>query len=194
MANLAQEIIDGIKCEPRKELIDGIWYMAPRPNFGHFSIGRNLFRRFDRDLFGKKCQAFFEGLDVHLSENDVFVPDFIVVCNPDTIKDKGVVGAPDLVVEVLSPRSSQRDRIKKYNAYEKYGVKEYWIVDTRIKSIEVYLLENGKFRPGNLYTIYPESEISDMTDDDRADIVYEFKTSLFDDFTIDIREIFEDID
>ncbi|MDR2183932.1 MAG: Uma2 family endonuclease [Clostridiales bacterium] len=195
MANLAREIIDGVGYgEPKKELIDGIWYMAPRPDFGHFSIGRNLFRNFDRHLRGKKCQAFFEGLEVHLSKDDIYIPDFMVVCNPDIIKQRGIFGAPDLVVEVLSPRSSKRDKILKFNAYEKHGVKEYWIVDTKNKSIEVYLLKDGKFKADNMYIIYTESEIEEMTDEEKAAIEYKFKASLFDDFTIDIREVFEDIE
>jgi Uma2 family endonuclease len=194
MANLAQEIINGIKQEPKKELIGGIWYMAPRPSFRHYSVGVNLFRKFDRYLLGKKCRALFEGLEVHLSKDDVFVPDFIVVCDPDIIKNKGIVGPPDLVAEVLSPRSVKRDKVDKMTAYEKYGVKEYWIIDTHRKSIEVFLLKDGKFAPNNVYIIYTESEIEEMTDEEKAAIVYEFKTSLFDDFTIDIRDIFEDIE
>ena len=194
MASVAQEIINGVKQEPKKELIDGIWYMAPRPSFKHYAVGINLFRKFDRYLFGKKCRALFEGLEVHLSKDDIYVPDFMVVCNPEIIQKKGIIGAPDFVVEVLSPRSTKRDRINKLAAYEKYGVKEYWIVDTSRKSIEVFVLENGKFRPDNMYIIYPQSEIEDMTDEEKAAIVYEFKTSLFDDFTIDVREVFEDIE
>ena len=194
MSNLAREIINGVGYgQPRKELINGIWCMAPRPDFSHFSVGINLFRKFDRHLHGKNCRALPDGLEVHLSDTEIFIPDFLVVCNPDIIKKKGIFGPPDLVAEILSPRSSKRDKILKFNAYEKYGVKEYWIIDIKNKSIEVYVLEDGKYRLDNEYMVYPEDEIEDMTEAEKADIVYEFKTSLFDDFTIDIREIFEDI-
>lgn len=194
MSNLAQEIINGIKQEPRKELIDGIWYMSPGPSVNHAHVAFNIGAFFKSKFKGKPCRVFVDSLDVHLSENDIFVPDVMIVCNKDIIKPKGIYGAPDLIAEVLSPRSSRRDKIDKYNTYEKYGVKEYWIVDTKNKSIEVYWLEGGKYRLSNEYILYPQSEIDDMTDEEKATIVYEFKTSLFDDFTIDIREVFEDID
>ena len=178
----------------RKELINGIWCMSPGPSFNHHEAALNIGTFFRRHLKGKRCKAFVDSLDLHLSETEIFIPDVMVVCNPDIIKQKGIYGAPDLIAEVLSSSSIKHDRITKKAAYERHGVKEYWIVDTEHKSIEVFVLKEGKYVADNVYTLYPEDEIEDMTEAEKADIVYEFKTSLFDDFTIDIREIFEDIE
>ena len=195
MARLAREIINGVGYgEPRKELIDGIWYMSPGPSVSHHDVAVNIGTLFRNKLKGKPCRAFIDSLDLHLSETEIFIPDVMVVCNPDIIKPKGIYGVPDLVVEVLSPSSIKHDKVVKKKAYEKHGVKEYWIVDTSRKSIEVFILTDGKFVADNVYIIYTQPEIEDMTDEEKAAIVYEFKASLFDDFTIDIREIFEDIE
>ena len=137
--------------------------------------------------------GIFEGLEVRLSRDGIFVPGFMVVCNKDIITKRGIEGAPDLVVEIPSPSTAKRDKIQKKNAYEKAGVKEYWLVNIDSKSIEVYWLQDDKFVLNNLYIIPPDMDIEEMTEGELAKIVYEFKTSLFDDFVIDIREVFEDI-
>jgi len=194
MTSLARKIQKTYPNEMKKELIDGIWFMSPGPSVNHHEATQNIGSFFRSKFKGKLCRAFVDSLDVHFSENDIFVPDVMVVCNPDIIKPNAIYGAPDLIVEVLSPSSIKHDRISKKNVYEKYGVKEYWIVDTKHKSIEVYLLKDGKFVQDNIYTILTQYEMDGLTDEEKNDIVYEFKTSLFDDFTIDIRDIFDGID
>jgi len=194
MINLSYEYQNGHKDEPKKEYIGGIWYIAPHPNFMHYSVCRNLFRIFDRHLFGKTCQAFFDGMDVYLTKEDHFVPDFMVVCDKDIIKEKGIFGAPDLVVEILSARTSKRDKTHKKNIYEKCGVKEYWLVDTKRKEIEVYWLADGRFVLNNVYILYEDEDIAEMTKDELDFLTYEFKTSIFDDLVIDVREVFDNID
>ena len=79
--------------------------------------------------------------DVHLSENDCVIPDVMIVCNSDIIKDNAIYGAPDLIVEVLSPGTEKRDRGYKKDLYERCGVREYWIVDPVSLTVEVYLLK-----------------------------------------------------
>lgn len=101
-------------------------------------------------------------------------PDLIVVCDENKITDKNIIGAPDLVVEVLSPSTAKNDRLIKFNSYEKAGVKEYWIVDPYNQTIEVYLLENGAFTRSGVY-------FKDET----------IKVHLFDDFQIDLSLIFK---
>lgn len=178
------------------ELIDGEVYMMARPSVDHSRIARNVLGIFDRRLQGKRCEAFGE-VDVHLSEKDNFIPDAMIVCNPDIIEDDGIYGAPDLVVEVLSPSTARNDKLRKKEIYEKYGVKEYWIVDPKGKSIEVYHLIDGKLLLENVCMIYHAYEWERMTEEEKVEAQKEqltIKVSLYDDFTIDIADVFRGVD
>lgn len=93
------------------ELIHGrAVMMSPRPSVDHNRVVSNLNRIFQVYLRGKRCEAFSDGVEVHFDEANVFVPDAMIVCNRDIIRRKGIFGAPDLVVEVLSPRTAKNDR------------------------------------------------------------------------------------
>lgn len=83
------------------------------------------------------------GTDLYLNENDRFIPDMMVVCNRSAIRDDGDHGAPDLVVEVVSSSTADRDRVYRKMAYGKAGDREYWIVDPEKRFIEVYALKHG---------------------------------------------------
>ncbi|MDR2183933.1 MAG: Uma2 family endonuclease [Clostridiales bacterium] len=194
MTNLAEKAIETYADEMKKELIDGIWYMSPGSSIRHHDVVSGIYSIFRKNLKGKNCKPFIDNPMVHFSNDNILVPDVMIVCNKDIIKDDAIYGAPDLIVEVLSPSTTKRDRADKMNVYEKYGVKEYWIVDPKSKSVEVYWLEDGKYCLNNAYVIHSDHEMKYMTNEQKAAIVYKFKTSLFDDFTIDIREVFEDID
>ena len=96
---------------PSEELINGnVVLMSPRPNVNHNRVAFNIHRIFDKYLNGKKCVPFGDGYDLYLSEKERYVPDFMVVCDRDKIHTDGVHGAPDLVVEVLSPSTARYDR------------------------------------------------------------------------------------
>src|SRR5260370_40469461 len=84
--------------------------------------------------------------DVILSPQNVFQPDVLVVLNKhlDRLQEEGVMGAPDLVVEVISPSSKLYDRVNKHMAYEQAGVPEYWLADPRKQSIELFVLKDGR--------------------------------------------------
>ncbi len=84
-------------------------------------------------------------MNLCLTEKDRFVPDMMVVCDRDKIRNDGVHGAPDLVVEVLSPRTAYRDWGYRMELYAKSGVREYWLVSPAEESVEVYLPEEGRF-------------------------------------------------
>ena len=84
-------------------------------------------------------------MDLCLAEKDRFVPDMMVVCERDKIRNDGVHGAPDLVVEVLFPRTAYRDWGYRMELYAKGGVREYWLVSPAEESVEVYLPEEGRF-------------------------------------------------
>ncbi len=94
-------------------------------------------------------------------------PDLCIACDRNKIKDKNIVGAPDLVIEVLSPASARNDRRIKFKSYEKTGVKEYWIVDPANMFVEVYQLQENSFKQTGIYEqgdsitvgIFPELKI-----------------------------------
>ena len=120
-----------------------------------------------------------------------YMPDIIVVCNPNIVKENGVHGVPDLVVEILSKSTAKRDKIDKFRKYEQYGVKEYWIVDPFIKSVDVYLLKEGKFHHDNTYQFYTDEEFNDLTERQKSEAIFEIKVSLYDDFVVKVKDIFK---
>ena len=175
------------------EMIDGQIHMMSRPTMEHAQIQGNILYAFRNYLKGKRCRPFSDG-DVFLDKNTNVVPDVMIICNPEIIKSRGVFGTPDLIVEIASPSTFAYDRMKKFNAYEKYGVREYWIVHPKSKSVEVYLLKNGKLVLDNIYSIYPDYELDRLTDEEKAAIQHEIKISLYDDFYVKLDDIFEYIE
>lgn len=179
---------------PRDEMICGkIVAMSPRPLVNHNRAAGNIHTIFNSYLKGRKCEAFSDGTDLYLSPANRFVPDGMIVCDKDKIKPNGIYGAPDLVVEVLSHGTAKNDKGPKKNAYEKAGVKEYWIVDPLNKSVEVYLLRDGVFDLDFVYCIFPKEMIDTMSDQEKNSIVHSFHCSLFPDLTISLTDIFDKI-
>nr|DAP07326.1 MAG TPA: protein of unknown function DUF820 [Bacteriophage sp.] len=182
----------------KTELIDGkIFMMSPRPRVEHATVCTNIASEFRSYLKGKTCRAFCDGVDVFLDENNRFIPDTMIVCNPDIIKHDGIHGAPDLVVEVLSKTTAKNDRSKKKYTYAKYGVKEYWIVDVWSKSVEVYYNQNNWFVLDNIYYYLTDEEIAEnnnMSDND-IDKIKEYtdsiKVSICDNLIVKLKDIFE---
>ena len=132
----------------RYELIDGIPYMLASPSVEHQRVLRGLFGQLYVFLEGKPCEVFSAPFDVRLNadgkDDDVVQPDLLVVCDKTKL-DKTCNGAPDMIIEILSPSSVQRDSFIKLMKYQKYGVREYWIVDPESQAVNVFLLENGKY-------------------------------------------------
>ena len=118
----------------------------------------------------------------------------MVVCDRDKLKPDGVHGAPDLVVEVLSPSTGRYDKGHKKDVYEKHGVREYWIVSPGDLSIEQHVLEDGRFVLRDIYALYPPYLLKRMTDDEKAALVTEFHCTLFEDLTVRLEDVFMDID
>lgn len=176
----------------REELIDGKFVaMSPRPSVNHSHVAFNIARIFADYLKGKRCTPFADGVDLYLTEKDRFVPDVMVVCDPDKIKADGVHGAPDLVVEVLSPSTVKYDRGHKKEVYARCGVREYWIVSPGDRTVERYVQENGQLVLCDGYGLELEAILNKMTQEERDAIPTEFKCSLFDDLTIQVADIFE---
>ena len=182
------------KEEPWMEKIGGkIVMMSPRPFVKHTMIATNISRIFGKFLVGKPCIVFGDGVDVHLDEKNTFVPDVMIVCNHDIIHDDAIYGAPDLVVEVLSPSTMLRDRTVKMKTYAAAGVREYWIVTPGTKSVEVYLNQDGTFELNEVYVDYTELELQALDDDERAAVKWKIKVSLYDDLLVDVKEIFDKV-
>ncbi|WP_005031595.1 Uma2 family endonuclease [Holophaga foetida] len=138
--------------EGRWELLDGVAYnMTPSPNPEHQRVATelvtdlNLALREDRKRCGGgSCQVIAAPIDVFLPTG-VVVPDLVVVCDPAKITQRGVEGAPDLVVEILSPSTAARDHSIKRWAYEAAGVPEYLIVDPEQQLGILLHLQNGRY-------------------------------------------------
>ena len=126
----------------RWELIDGQAYnMTPAPSFRHQKIVFNFASLLRDALKGNPCVAGIAPTDVVLSESDVVQPDVFVVCDEKKITEANIQGAPDLIIEVISPATALKDKREKKALYEKHGVKEYIIVDPTDQYVERFLLE-----------------------------------------------------
>lgn len=138
----------------RVELIEGAPVMMSPPSRVHQEISGELFRQIANYLEGKKCRVYAAPFAVRLFEkpgdaassvDTVVEPDISVVCDRDKLDDKGCKGAPDLVIDILSPSSIRNDRLTKFNLYQRAGVREYWIVNPAEKSIQVFVLDGGHY-------------------------------------------------
>ena len=168
------------KEEPREELLGGRIYMMSSQTVNHSQIASNIYYAFRSYLKGRTCRPFNDSVDVYLTENDRVIPDAMIVCNKNIIKLDGIHGAPALIVEVLSPGTTKKDKGYKKNLYETAGVKEYWIVDPITHSIEVYILTDGKFILDEVYALYPAG--AGVTDIEREETKKEIQVSLYNDF------------
>jgi len=181
--------------ERRKyEMLDGKIYFMAHDSSNHATIKGNIFSIFKNYLRGKTCKTFVDGVDVKFNKKDITEPDVMIVCNKDIIKKNWIEGAPDLIVEVLSPSTAENDIGYKKDLYEKYGVKEYWIVSQTDRSIQVYLLKDGVYKLDKLYQIYAEHTLEAMDENEKSAIIKEFKTSLYDDLIISVEEVFENVE
>ena len=151
------------KFQERMELIKGrIFKMSPAPRVRHQAISIHLSTRLYNFLAGKDCKGFSAPLDVRLTEKNtrneqvttVVQPDICVICDPDKLDEFGCVGAPDIIVEILSPGNNTKELKNKYEVYEENGVREYWIIHPEEKTFLAYTLGNdGKYVPSALKTI-----------------------------------------
>lgn len=137
----------------RWELIGGEPYdMTPAPNINHQIIVGNFLRILSNDLLGKPCVPLVAPTDVVLSEYDVVQPDLLVVCDRTKITEKNIQGAPDLIIEVLSPATAKKDLWEKKNLYERHGVKEYILVDPEGRYAQRFRLgADGRFDRGEVF-------------------------------------------
>ena len=133
--------------EERYEIIEGIRYdMKPAPVVNHQRILGVL-----HIMIHQTCHSngviLFAPLDVYLDEDNLFQPDLVFILHEHTsiIKEKRIEGAPDLVAEILSPSTSQNDKIRKKRQYERFGVQEYWLIDPIHRTVDQFILEGQKY-------------------------------------------------
>ncbi len=140
--------------DERWELIDGVAYaMTPAPSRLHQDFVIDLGAQIHGHLKDRGCKIYVAPFDVRFPHSDeadaqidtVLQPDVAVICDPSKLDDKGCRGAPDWVIEILSPSTAARDMIQKRGVYERHGVREYWIVDPTNRLLTIYRLEAGSF-------------------------------------------------
>lgn len=139
------------KIKERVELFKGkIFKMSPAPAFVHQKVSGNLHGILFSYFEGKKCQLMTAPFDVRLPDKNgeiytVVQPDLCIICDEHKIDEKGCIGAPDLIIEILSPGNSKKEMKNKFQLYQEAGVLEYWIVHPIEKCVWIYILENDKF-------------------------------------------------
>lgn len=140
--------------DERWEIIDGIAYnISPAPRIKHQDITGKFFSRLEQKLTGKpSCRPFIAPTDVVFSENDIVQPDILVVCEKNKITEANIQGAPDLIVEVISPSTAIKDKREKMNLYEKHKVREYIIIYPMEEYTESFILgEDGAYNKGKVF-------------------------------------------
>ncbi|WP_026951657.1 Uma2 family endonuclease [Algoriphagus mannitolivorans] len=169
------------------ELIKGIRFKkaAAAPKRIHQRVSLKLATKLFTFLEGKKCQVYDAPFDVRFLKgskedhkiHDVVQPDICVICDPEKLDERGCLGAPDLIVEILSPGNNKTELKHKYKLYESHGVREYWIIHPENQNLMIYTLVNGGYVPSRLLT--------------SGDVVL---SSVLEGFALDLEDFFKDIE
>lgn len=169
----------------RVELINGLPYLLAPPLRIHQEILMEISNQIKNFLNGKNCRVYPAPFGVRLfsqegdtpdREEDLLEPDISVICDRDKLDQYGCKGAPDMIVEILSPSSLRRDRFEKYILYERAGVREYWIVDPDRKLVQAMVLEDGQYHAPAVYTAAEQAPVT-----------------VLEGCVIDLAKVFEDI-
>jgi len=173
----------------RVELIKGWLYkMTPAPKRKHQQISAEV--EFLLMGFIKKenldCNVYYAPFDVRLIKSktksseiySVVQPDICVVCDKSKLDEYGCLGAPDMIIEILSPSTSKKDYNEKFHLYEENGVKEYWIINPDAESVEVFVLENEKYFSRGVYSKLDGSTHVDV--------------QIFDNLSMSLQEMFQE--
>jgi Uma2 family endonuclease len=147
------------KFKERVELIRGrIRKMSPAPSWKHQDISSNSYKAIDKHFASNPCKVFYAPLDVCLAvpskkkNTTVIQPDVCVLCDLTKLDDHGIVGTPDLIVEILSPGNIKHDIDTKFELYQEASLPEYWIVNPMERNIIVYTLRDGAFSGSKIFT------------------------------------------
>lgn len=167
----------------RVELIKGYIFRMTAPIRDHQEISGKIFRALSNFLDKKNCKVYYAPFDVRFYDladpgkaiTNVVEPDISVICDQEKLDERGCLGAPDLIVEILSPSTTEKDLTYKYDLYQSHGVHEYWVVSPTEKTLLIYTLgESGKYQPSRLYV--------------RSDVV---TSTVLEGFSLDLSDIFE---
>ena len=132
----------------RHEIVDGEHFVNAAPSLHHQTVSRRIqFQLFAQIERTGRGQVFDAPVDVELADHDIVQPDLVVVlqANESILTPSRMKGSPDLLIEILSPSNESFDRTRKKTAYERSGVAEYWIVDPETRTIEQYVLRDGRY-------------------------------------------------
>ncbi len=141
------EVFESLPEGTLAQIINNRLIMSPAPHSAHQRVSKTIFRQLDQFVEGKKLgEVFYAPVDVYIDKENVYEPDiFFIAAERLSIVQNNVYGAPDLIVEILSPGSEKLDKIEKKEVYERCGVKEYWIVHPATKKVIGYKQTNNGF-------------------------------------------------
>jgi len=171
--------------EDRVEIIKGRHYkMNAAPKRLHQKLSLHIATELYQFLKGKACEVYEAPFDVRLpvkslKNEEIFTvvqPDICVICDPGKLDEAGCLGAPDLIVEILSQGNNKKELLYKYEVYQESGVQEYWIIHPDEQTLLVYTLTAGKYVPSRLFT--------------SGDIV---KSDCIERFTLDLESLFKEM-
>ncbi len=172
--------------DERWEIIDGVPYMQAAPTWQHQAISGNFFAQFHDYLKDKPCRVFAAPFDLCIPEynesdeeisNIISQPDIVVICDESKLRKTGFFGIPSLIIEITSPSTARKDKLLKFNTFEKAGVKEYWIVEPENKLVNVFFLQESNR--------YGRPEI--FSDEDKIQV------HTFPDLVIDLKLVFANL-
>lgn len=171
------EFLEITKDLDRAEFIDGQIILQATPTADHQRILGKLFISLTNYFSGSTCEPFMAPFNVIFKQDDEDIkrvqPDLFVICDKTLTLENEYIGVPPIMIEIVSPSNASDDYIRKLNLYMKFGVREYWIVSPKNKTIEVFALENGVYGEP---TIYFKDKV--------------LTSSLFTDLKIDLNKIF----
>lgn len=168
------------------EIIKGrLFKMTPAPSRIHQKVALKLGSILLQFLHGKPCDVYIAPFDVRLSKTstkneDIYTvvqPDICVICDKEKLDDAGCLGAPDIIVEILSPGNNKKELQNKYEVYQESGVKEYWIIQPIGRTLLIYSLQNGRYIASRLFT--------------SGDVV---TSTILPGFSLDLEDFFKDMD
>lgn len=172
----------------RVELIKGwIYKMSPAPRRRHQKVEVILSNTIFNFLVNKKCELYVAPFDVRLMKkaseinkeiHTVVQPDICVICDLNKLDDAGCIGAPDLIIEILSESTAKKDYNEKFNLYEENGVQEYWIANPATFTIEIYALTNNTYQ---LHGLFDKKNNDDVV-----------TGKLFPELKVSLEEVFRD--
>ncbi len=163
--------------DERVELFKGwVKEMSPAPNMSHQRISWNLSGEISQYLKGRSCAAFSAPFDVRLigkskskkakDNNAVYTvvqPDICIICDHEKLDERGCIGAPDWIIEIVSPGNTKKEIDDKYSIYEENGVREYWIIQPTDETVTVFDLKNNKYQFRKIYNNIDKASVGIFT-------------------------------